>query len=155
MYNSNIVYHIDQSHTYEASWHGIDSAYLFNSYKLTNSSFLELYSPRDLDKKSFINLSNLFCVIYAQNYYEPSNRMFHSLKPLYILRFMIHDDLTVSEYDTPRRKLGNVVEALCWSNGMIFRTRQDAKEQFKIFQYGIFLSSNTATLMGINHDTNS
>ena len=155
MYNNNVIYHINQAHTYESSWHGLDSAALFNLYKLTHNSFIELYSPKDINKESFIDLSNLFCVLYAQNYHEPSNQMFHSLKPLHILRFMIHQDLTVSEYDTLKRKPGNVVEALCWSNGMIFRTRQDAEEKFKILQYGILISPNTATLMGINHDTSS
>jgi hypothetical protein len=152
--SSNVVYHIDQAHTYEASWYSLDCAYLFNSYKLSNSSFVELYSPRDLDKDSFQKLANLFCVLHAQNMHEPSQQMLHSLKPLYILRFMIHEDLSISNYDTNKRQPGNVVEALCWTNGMIYRVREDKLTDFKILQYGIFLAPITATILGVKRDNN-
>lgn len=153
---NNVVYHINQAHTYEASWYGIDSAHLFNKYKLDNYNFIEIYSPRDVDKEKFSQLSNLFCVMHAQNYHVPAQQMFHSLKPLYTLRYMIHEDLSVSEYDTPKRKPGNVVEALCWTNGMIFRVREDKKEEeFRILQLGLYLAPLTAKLLGINHDTST
>lgn len=146
----NVVYHIDQAHTYEATWHGIESAALFNKYKEDNSNFLHLQSPKHLDKDSFTQLANNFCVLYAQNYHPSLEKMFHSLKPIHILRYMIHEDMTVSEYDTPHRQQGAVVEALCWTNGMIYRVRQDAKTNFSLYQYGIYIAPLTATMLGIS-----
>jgi len=147
--NNRTIYYIETLHEHDASWNGVDSAILFARYKKDNYNFKEYKYPQNLEFSKAVEFCNNYTVVQSQNFHPKLEKMIHQFKPLHVLRYMLHEGLLVSEYDTNKRTPGYVVEALCWTNGMIHRVRQDTKKEFEIYEIGLYLAPLTAKMMGL------
>jgi len=75
-----------------------------------------------------------------------AEKLLSSLVPLVTFRYLMLSDGSWSNYYAIRRKPGYVVEGMQWSNGLIYRVRQDVKNDSNIFQtYQVVLLINETT----------
>jgi hypothetical protein len=87
-------------------------------------------------------LCNSFSIFNAK-IKDTKGKSYHSYFPLGVFRYMIHEDLSYSNYYTPRRKPGYVVEGSYWSNGMYYQVREDDNENIQIHQIVFYVDELT------------
>jgi len=144
----SLVYNLENLHLIESTYDDEDSFYIFNEYQNIYNTYVK-YSYPDIDYGIVSTVFNDFCLFYGKIKESENAQLHSSIFPLGVIRCMIHEDLSYSNYYTPRRKPGWVLEGYFWTNGLIYRLREDKKEKFQTYELSCFLGTATATLMGL------
>lgn len=142
------VYSLQSLHSVESTFYADDSYHIFNTFPTLNSTDVR-YSYPAIDYDIVSSIFNDFCFFHAKIQESPSSPRVSSFIPLGVIRFMLHHDLSFSEYDTPRRKPGYVVEGMFWSNGIVYRIREDSKN-FQTYELTVLLDKLTPSLMNLS-----
>lgn len=142
-----IIYNIDSLHLIDSSYHADDSYYIFNSYLKENSSYLK-YSFPDIREDIVSAIANDFCLFSGKIKEGPHSPQVHSFFPLGVIRFMLHEDLSFSEYYTPRRKDGWVLEGYYWTNAMVYRIRDDS-QYFNTHELTLYIDQVSSKLLNL------
>jgi hypothetical protein len=142
-----ILYNIDSLHLIDSTYHEDDSYYIFNNYLSQNSSYLK-YSYPDIRQDIVTSIANDFCLFSGKIKEAPTSPSVHSFFPLGVIRFMLHQDLSFSEYYTPRRKSGWVLEGYYWTNAMVYQIRDDSSD-FSVHELTLFVDQVSVKLLNL------
>lgn len=126
-----------------------ENSYYFLQDALLHSSHFYSYEYPTLDYSIIETLSINFSCFSAKIKDKKSNKMLNSLIPLVVFRYLMLEDGSWSHYDTTSRKPGYVVEGMYWSNGLIYRVREDVKnnsQPFKTHQIVLLIDESTKVL---------
>ena len=126
-----------------------ENSYYFLQEALTHSSSFYMYEYPTLDYSTIETLCINFSCFSAKVKHKESNKLLSSLVPLVTFRYLMLSDGSWSNYDTISRKPGYVVEGMYWSNGLIYRVRDDVKnisQQFKTHQVVLLIDESTKIL---------
>lgn len=115
--------------------------YITQVYEQENPEFVK-YTTDQFDIFSMSQLCNSFSVFSAK-VKDATGKSYQSYFPLGTFRYMLHEDLSYSNYYTPKRKPGYVVEGSYWSNGMYYQVREDDDENLQIHQIVFYVDQLT------------
>lgn len=145
MSNNNFVHIAEMLPTYLATLEEDDSYLLLNKYLEDHSDYYTYKYP-EYDLEDMYRICNSFTAVHAKVKDSKNNIAVHSSFPLYILRYVLHEDLSFSKYYTVRRQPGYIVEGLCWSNGIIYQVREDKDKEPEIYELTISVDSALARM---------
>lgn len=143
--NLSLFQTLDNIHVIDATLDESDSYYFLHEYQKENYLFYRYSSPDIYSFNELDIMSKNFCMFFAK-VRDISGNVLCSPIPINVFRFMLMADGSYSNYYTPKRKSGYVVEGMYWSNGMTYQVREDKKDDFEIYQKVLFIDSLTKTL---------
>lgn len=126
-----------------------ENSYYFLQDALKYCSSFHMYEYPTLDYSTIETLCINFSCFSAKIKSKKSDKMLSSLVPLLTFRYLMLSDGSWSNYNATIRKPGYVVEGMFWSNGLIYRVREDNKnfsEQFKTHQIILLIDDSTKIL---------
>jgi len=115
------------------------------TYEDQNSEYIK-YTTSQFDIFTMSQLCNSFSLFNAKVKDASSGKMYHSYFPLGVFRYMLHEDLSYSNYYTPKRKDGYIVEGSYWSNGMYYQVREDDQDNIQIHEVVFYVDPLTRKL---------
>lgn len=119
-----LIHNLDTLHLTEATIEEQDSYYILTKYLNDKSNFIRYRYP-DISLKDIRVVSNSYCVFGSKILDSQTQEEFRSYLPLGTLRYVLHEDMSYSNYYTPRRKPGYIVEAYLWTNGILYQVREE------------------------------
>ncbi len=126
-----------------------ENSYYFLQDALLHSSHFHMYEYPTLDYSNIETLCINFSCFSSKIKDKKSNRMLSSLVPLVTFRYLMLEDGSWSNYNAMSRKPGYVVEGMYWSNGLIYRVREDVKnisQPFQTHQIVLLIDESTKVL---------
>lgn len=142
-----LIYNVDNLPQIPATLEEDDSYYVYNTYPVIHSSHIT-YSYPGISYDIVKTIANDFCLFSGKVKESESSPQIHSFFPIGVIRYMLHDDLTFSNYYTPRRREGWVVEGMYWTNGFVYQIRDDS-DSFTVHQLTISLDQVSSKLMNL------
>jgi hypothetical protein len=115
--------------------------YITQIYESENPEFIK-YTTDQFDIFAMSQLCNSFAAFTAK-VKNTEGKMYQSYFPLGVFRYMLHEDLSYSNYYAPKRKPGYVVEGSYWSNGMFYQVREDDNKNLQIHQIVFYVDELT------------
>lgn len=125
-----------------------DESYLFlQEYQKQKFLYHKYRFPTDYSNlEDVVALVNSFTFFYAKIFDSSLGKNFSTNFPLGVFRFVLLEDLSFSAYYSVRRQPGFIVEGAYWSNGMFYQVRQDAKEDFEVYEVTLMIDTLTRNL---------
>lgn len=120
-----------------------DESYYFLQRYYDEKILHYLYRFPDMAYDEVSNLVNTFAFFCARVRDLSTEQKYTSNIPINVFRFMLLEDLNFGLYYTVRRPVGFVVEGAYWSNGMFYQVREDAKDEFKVYEVVLMIDSLT------------
>lgn len=145
----NLLHTPENLHTIDSTLVEEDSYHYLNKY-LRDHSHYEKYSYPEKSLDAITTDAINFCLFSAK--IKVGKELIHSFKPLAIVRYVLHEDLTYSNYYTNHRQPGYIVEGYVWTNGLLYQVRQDKPNNFKIYERTILVDNPTAYYMKIGNN---
>ena len=136
--NDRLIHNLNTLHLTDATLDEEDSYHLLTKFLLDKHTYIHYRYP-DISLEDFKVLSNNYCVFGAKIHDAETQRDVHSYVPLAVLRYVLHEDMSFSNYYAPRRKDGYIVEAYMWSNGLLYRVREDEDQESKDLEINLVL----------------
>lgn len=143
--NLSLFQTLDTIHAIDATLDESDSYYFLDEYQKENYLYYRYSSPDIYSFDELDMMSKNFCMFFGK-IKDISGNVLSSPISINVFRFILLADGSCSNYYTPRRKPGYVVEGMYWSNGMTYQVREDKKDEFEVYQKVLFVDSLTKTL---------
>jgi len=142
---TNLLHSLHNLHTVESTLDESDS-YIFLSNFLFDKKHYYTYKYPDISYEDIHSLTSKFCVFCAKVKDAHTNSTYISNVPIHVLRYVLLQDGSWSFYYTPKRKLGYIVEAFCWSNGLLYQVREDKPFDFEVYEITLLIDGYTKSL---------
>lgn len=129
-------------HRFDATHEEQESYYFLNEY-IRQKFLYYTYRYPNYNFDDIVSLVNNFTLFCAKVRDAKTNQKHSSNIPLGVFRYVLLEDMTWSPYYTVRRKPGYVVEGAYWSNGMFYQVREDAKDNFEVYEVNLMIDPFT------------